>query len=156
MSDNQGRMGRIAEVLLVEDNDNDAELTRICFRRTRLAVNLHHVRDGEECMAFLRREAPYADAPRPDLILLDLNMPRMNGLEVLEAIGADAQLRHLPVVVLTTSDSDRDVSSSYRLRCSSYIVKPVEFDNFVQVVQTLTDYWFTLVVLPGERPPGDR
>lgn len=142
--------GRPAEILLVEDNDNDVELTRIGFRRTRLAVNLHHVPDGVECMAFLRKEGTYAGTPMPDLILLDLNMPRMGGREVLEAISRDEKLRHLPVVVLTTSDADRDVLGSYRLRCSSYIVKPVDFENFARVVQSLTDYWFTLVVLPSD------
>ncbi|WKE64731.1 response regulator [Gallaecimonas kandeliae] len=140
--------GRPAEILLVEDNDNDVELTKIGFQRTRLAVNLHHVPDGEECMAFLRRQGQYAEVPTPDLILLDLNMPRMNGREVLQAISEDPELRHLPVVVLTTSDAEKDVLTSYRLRCSSYIVKPVDFENFAKVVQSLTDYWFTLVVLP--------
>lgn len=142
--------GRPAEILLVEDNDNDVELTRIGFKRTHLSINLHHVPDGIECMAFLHKEGQYAGVPTPDLILLDLNMPRMNGREVLEAISKDEGLRHLPVVVLTTSDAERDVLSSYKLRCSSYIVKPVDFENFARVVQSLTDYWFTLVVLPTE------
>lgn len=142
--------GRPAEILLVEDNDNDVELTRIGFKRTHLSINLHHVPDGVECMAFLHKEGQYAGVPTPDLILLDLNMPRMNGREVLEAISQDDGLRHLPVVVLTTSDAESDVLSSYKLRCSSYIVKPVDFENFARVVQSLTDYWFTLVVLPTE------
>jgi len=101
-------------------------------------------------MAFLHKEGQYAGVPTPDLILLDLNMPRMNGHEVLQAISQDDGLRHLPVVVLTTSDAEKDVLSSYQLRCSSYIVKPVDFDNFAKAVQSLTDYWFTLVVLPTE------
>ncbi|WP_020681839.1 response regulator [Marinobacterium rhizophilum] len=143
--------GRPAEILLVEDNDNDVELTRIGFKRTHLSINLHHVPDGVECMAFLHKEGQYAGVPTPDLILLDLNMPRMNGREVLEAISQDDGLRHLPVVVLTTSDAESDVLSSYKLRCSSYIVKPVDFENFARVVQSLTDYWFTLVVLPTEQ-----
>jgi two-component system response regulator len=150
MNSNQLDHGRPAEILLVEDNDNDVELTKIGFKRTRLGVNLHHVPDGVECMAFLRKEGQYAGVPIPDLILLDLNMPRMNGREVLEAISQDESLRHLPVVVLTTSDAEKDVLSSYKLRCSSYIVKPVDFENFARVVQSLTDYWFTLVVLPTE------
>jgi two-component system response regulator len=150
MNSNQFDHGRPAEILLVEDNDNDVELTRIGFKRTHLSLNLHHVPDGVECMAFLHKEGQYAGVPTPDLILLDLNMPRMNGHEVLQAISQDDGLRHLPVVVLTTSDAEKDVLSSYQLRCSSYIVKPVDFDNFAKAVQSLTDYWFSLVVLPTE------
>ncbi len=141
---------RPAEVLLVEDNDNDVELTKLGFKRAKFAVNLHHVRNGEECMAFLRKEGRYAEAPTPDLILLDLNMPRMDGREVLEEVTRDENLKHLPIVVLTTSKADGDVLMSYRLRCNSYIVKPVNFENFAKVIQSLTDYWFTLVVLPSE------
>jgi two-component system response regulator len=158
MNSNQLDRGRPAEILLVEDNENDVELTKIGFKRTRLAVNLHHVPDGVECMAFLRKEGAYTAVPTPDLILLDLNMPRMNGREVLEALSQDDTLKHLPVVVLTTSDAESDVLSSYKLRCSSYIVKPVDFGNFARVVQSLTDYWFTLVVLPTDervRRSGD-
>lgn len=139
---------RPAEVLLVEDNDNDAELTKIGFRRAKLAVNLQHVGNGEECMAFLRKEGKYADAPTPDLILLDLNMPRMGGLEVLKEVARDDHLKHLPIVVLTSSEADKDVLMSYQLRCNSYIVKPIDFENFAKVIQSLTDYWFTVVVLP--------
>jgi two-component system response regulator len=141
--------GRPAEVLLVEDNDNDVELTRIGFAQAKFAVNLHHAPDGEECMAFLRKEDKYKDVPMPDLILLDLNMPRMDGRQVLEEISRDDDLKHLPVVVLTTSEAEKDVLESYRLRCSSYLVKPVEFENFARTVQSLSDYWFTLVVLPS-------
>ena len=142
--------GRPAEILLVEDNEDDAELTRIGFQRAKFSVRLHHVRDGEECMAFLRKQEKYAGAPTPDLVLLDLNMPRMDGREVLDAVARDESLRHLPVVVLTTSDADRDVLESYRLHCRSYIVKPVDFENFAKAVRSLADYWFTLVVLPPE------
>ena len=139
---------RPAEILLVEDNDDDVELMRIGFERAHFAANLHHVSNGEDCMAFLRKERGYEDRPRPDLVLLDLNMPRMDGREVLAEIVRDEQLRSLPVVVLTTSDSQEDVLASYNLRCSSYIVKPVDFHQFSRVVQGITDYWFTLVVLP--------
>ena len=140
---------RPAEILVVEDNEDDVELMRISFRRSRFAVNLHHVTQGEDCMAFLRREGAFASAPRPDLVLLDLNMPRMDGREVLGQIVNDPDLREIPVVVPTTSDAAPDVSAAYRLRCSSYIVKPVDFDQFVKVVQGITDYWFTLAVLPS-------
>jgi chemotaxis family two-component system response regulator Rcp1 len=139
--------GRPAEVLLVEDNDDDAELARIALGQATFAVKLHRVTNGEECMAFLRKEGVYTAAPVPDLILLDLNMPRMDGREVLHAIGADDALRHLPVVVLTTSAADEDVIVSYRLGCRSYIVKPPDFGSFAKAIRGLTDYWFSLVVL---------
>ena len=142
---------RPAEILLAEDNPDDVELMRISFRRSRFAANLHHVTNGEDCLAFLRREAPWQDAPRPDLVLLDLNMPRMGGREVLEHVVQDERLRDIPVVVLTTSNAERDVTAAYQLRCSSYIVKPVDFDQFVRVVQGITDYWFTLAVLPTQK-----
>ena len=148
MNNNLLTSGRPAEILLVEDNDNDAELTKIGFRRAKLAVNLTHVGNGEECMAFLRKEGKYADAPTPDLILLDLNMPRMDGREVLEEVSRDDHLKHLPIVVLTSSEADKDVLMSYQLRCNSYIVKPIDFENFAKVIQSLADYWFTVVVLP--------
>jgi CheY-like chemotaxis protein len=139
---------RPAEILLAEDNDNDVELTRLAFQRSRLLVNLHRAKDGEECMAFLRKEAKYADAPTPDIILLDLNMPRMDGREVLTEISQDASLRHLPVVILTTSQEEKEILKMYQLRCSSYIVKPIDFDQFVRAIQSFSDYWLTVVVLP--------
>lgn len=142
--------GRPAVVLLVEDNDNDAELTRLGFRKGRLSVDLHHVQDGEQCMAFLRREGDYANAPAPDLVLLDLNMPRMDGREVLETISQDEALKHIPIIVLTSSEADSDVLASYQLQCKSYIVKPINFENFTRMIQGLSDYWFTLVILPTE------
>lgn len=140
--------GRPAEILLVEDNEDDVVLTQEGLKQAKLAVSLHHVANGEECMRFLRKQAPYTEAPIPDLILLDLNMPVMDGREVLEHIVADSELRHIPVVVLTTSNEAEDIQQMYRLRCSSYITKPVNFDQFVRVAQELSNYWFTLVVLP--------
>jgi two-component system, chemotaxis family, response regulator Rcp1 len=139
---------RAAEILLVEDNDNDVELTRIGFKKAKLLLNLHHAKDGVECMEFLRKQGAYAGAPRPDLILLDLNMPRMNGQEVLAEIVADEALCTLPVIVLTTSTDDEEILKMYKLRCSSFIAKPVDLDQFLRVVQSLADYWFTVVVLP--------
>ena len=140
---------RAAEILLVEDNDNDVELTRIGFKKSKLLLNLPHAKDGGECMEFLRKQGAYAGAPRPDLILLDLNMPRMNGQEVLEEIVADESLCNLPVIVLTTSTDDEEILKMYKLRCSSYIAKPVDMEQFLRVVQSLADYWFTVVVLPA-------
>jgi CheY-like chemotaxis protein len=148
MSENLYAGSRPATILLVEDNDDDVELTRLGFKHSKLAVNLQHVENGEECMAYLRREGTYADAPTPDLIVLDLNLPRMDGREVLVAIDRDERLRHMPVVVLTSSSADAEVLTSYKCRCSSYIVKPVDFESFIQVIRTLADYWFGLVVLP--------
>jgi two-component system response regulator len=146
---------RPAEILLVEDNENDVFLTREGFSRAKLAVNLHHVENGEKCMNFLRRSGSYASAPVPDLILLDLNMPVMNGREVLEEIVNDESLRRLPVVILTTSAADRDVLDLYKLRCSSYITKPVDFTQFQKLIQEFTDYWFTVVVLPSAKSAGE-
>ena len=140
---------RAAEILLVEDNDNDVELTRIGFKKSKLLLNLHHAKDGVECMEFLRKQGAYAGAPRPDLILLDLNMPRMNGQEVLEEIVADESLCNLPLIVMTTSTDDEEILKMYKLRCSSYIAKPVDMEQFLRVVQSLADYWFTVVVLPA-------
>jgi CheY-like chemotaxis protein len=139
---------RPAVILLVEDNENDVELSREGFRKSRLAIDLHHVRDGEQCMDFLRKQGKYADVPLPDIILLDLNMPRMDGREVLAEISKDASLRHVPVVILTTSHDEAEILKMYQLRCSSYIVKPVNFEQFLRVIQSFTDYWLTVVVLP--------
>ncbi len=145
---NQLTNTRAAEVLLVEDNENDVELTRIGFKKSKLLLNLHHAKDGVECMNFLRRQGAYAGAPRPDLILLDLNMPRMTGQEVLAEIVADEALCTLPVIVMTTSTDDEEIIKMYKLRCSSYIAKPVDLEQFLRVVQSLADYWFTVVILP--------
>ncbi|HTT41374.1 MAG TPA: response regulator [Burkholderiales bacterium] len=146
---------RPAEILLVEDNEDDVFLTRMAFEQAKLIVNLHHVDDGEKCMAFLRKQPPYADAPTPDLILLDLNLPVMDGREVLAEIVKDEALKHLAVVVLTTSYEAEDIATMYKLRCNSYITKPVDFEKFVDAVRKLQDYWFTVVILPTvSTPPG--
>lgn len=145
--------GRPVEILLVEDSDDDVELTRLGFKRARFAVSLHHVPNGEECMSFLRKEGAYAGVPTPDLILLDLNMPRMDGMEVMEEVGRDEALKHLPIVVLTSSKAEEDVLRSYKLRCSSYLVKPINFEGFAKMIQSLSDYWFTLVTLPPNKQP---
>ena len=140
--------GRPAEILLAEDNDNDVELTRQGFKRAKLLVNLHCVRDGEECLAFLRKQGEYINAPTPDLILLDLNMPKIGGREVLAEIMGDDRLKSLPVVVLSTSEEGEEILKMYKMRCNSYIVKPVDFEQFLTVVRSIADYWFTVVVLP--------
>ena len=146
MSDERGPM---PTVLLAEDNENDVELTRLGFEQAKMPVTLHHVKDGEEGIAFLRKEGQYASAPTPDLVLLDLNMPRMDGREMLAEIAADEHLRHIPVIVLTTSSAEAEILNMYRLRCSSYIVKPMTFAQFSRVMETIADYWFTIVALPS-------
>ena len=143
-----GSFSRHSNVLLVDDSIDDAILMRRDFERSDLSVTLFHVENGLECMKFLRRLDPYAAAPRPDLILLDLNMPVMSGREVMTEIVADEHLRALPVVVLTTSDQESDRDAMYKLRCSSYIRKPVASEEFERMVRTLGDYWFKLVVPP--------
>lgn len=141
---------RPANILLVEDNKADVKLTREGFDRAKLKVNLHHVDNGEKCMAFLRKEGQYSGVPTPDLILLDLNMPVMDGREVLAEIVKDDELNHLPVVILTTSADDRSVLDMYKLRCSAYAIKPIDFNEFSRIIQGIADFWFTVVVLPSK------
>lgn len=135
-------------VLLVEDEPADAHLVLLAFDEGRVMVDLHHVQDGVEAFEFLRREKGYADAPAPDLILLDLNMPRMDGRQFLQKVKADPDLHAIPVVVLTTSDAERDMLDSYDHFAAGYIVKPVEIDDFVRIVRGLGDYWIHIVRLP--------
>jgi CheY-like chemotaxis protein len=135
-------------VLLVEDEPADAHLVKVALRESRLLVDLHIACDGVEAMQFLRREGELSDKPRPDLILLDLNMPRMDGREFLSVIKADQALCEIPVVVLTTSDVERDVVSAYQLCAASFITKPVDMDQFTSAIRGLGDYWFALVRLP--------
>ena len=142
---------RIAEILLVEDNEDDVFLTREAFEAAGLKVNLHHVDNGEKCLQFLRRQGIYADVPKVDLILLDMHMPVMDGHQVLSEIVRDENLHHLPVVVLTTSYEAADIHKMYKLRCNSFITKPLDFENFVKVIAQMTGYWLTVVVMPGEK-----
>ncbi len=138
------------EILLVEDDPGDVRLTREALKGSKLRNNLHIVEDGEEAMEFLRKEGVFADAPRPDIILLDLNLPRKDGREVLEEIKEDSDLRRIPVVVLTTSESDEDILISYNLHANCYITKPVEMKQFLQIVKTIEGFWFTIVKLPPQ------
>ncbi|KGK42442.1 hypothetical protein LH51_00905 [Nitrincola sp. A-D6] len=138
-------------VLLIEDEPADAHLIRLAFEENKVLVNLSHVKDGVEAFSFLRRESGYADEVQPDLILLDLNMPRMSGRQFLEKIKQDGALRHIPVVVLTTSDSESDILTSYNLGAAGYVVKPVDIDDFIRQVQTLEDYWVALVRHPQKQ-----
>ncbi|HTG45035.1 MAG TPA: response regulator [Verrucomicrobiae bacterium] len=151
MNTPSGVMRRPAEILHVDDQADYAELTREAFKMSSAAVNLHYAKDGEQCMAFIRREGMYADAPTPDIILLDLNMPRMDGREVLLAISKDESLRHLPVVILTTSAEEEEILKMYQLRCSFYIVKPLDFNELIRVIKSFTDLWLTVAILPSTR-----
>lgn len=136
------------EILLVEDNPGDVRLTREALRDSKLHNVLHVVEDGVEALTFLRQEEPYPYAPRPDIILLDLNLPRMSGREVLEIIKNDDALKTIPVVVLTTSDDERDIVASYALHANCYITKPVDMAQFVTIVKNIKDFWFSIVKLP--------
>jgi len=143
-----------AEVLLVEDSSGDVRLTREAFRDANGSIHLHVVSDGVEAMAFLRQEGPYANALRPDLILLDLNLPRMDGREVLAHVKADDDLKMIPVVILTTSEAETDIVKSYQLQANCYLLKPVLFDDFVSLVRSINDFWLTKVRLPQQRRNG--
>jgi CheY-like chemotaxis protein len=136
--------------LLVEDNPGDARLTQEALRDARVLNQLDVVHDGVEALAWLRREGAYAEAPRPDLILLDLNLPRKDGREVLAEIKSDPELRRIPVVILTTSGDERDVLAAYDLHANSYVVKPVDLDQFITIMKSIKDFWFQIVKLPQE------
>ncbi|GAB4270961.1 MAG: response regulator [Methylomicrobium sp.] len=137
------------DLLLVEDEPADANLVKMALKRNDYLCNLHHVHDGIEAMAFLQRQGEqYRDVPQPDLILLDLNMPRMNGREFLSAIKSDESLSVIPVLVLTTSDAERDVINSYRLGAAGFVTKPVDMDEFIEAIKQLEKYWFELARLP--------
>jgi CheY-like chemotaxis protein len=144
----QGIGPRAAEVLLVEDSPADVLMTQEAFDQAKLPINLHVVEDGVEAMAFLRRAGQYSAMPRPDLILLDWNLPRKDGREVLAEVKADAHLKTIPVVVLTTSQAERDILTAYGLHANCYITKPVNFGNFVEVLREIGNFWLTVVTLP--------
>ena len=144
-------MDRTIQVLLVEDDPGDVALTKKLFQEAKIALDLTVLNDGVEAMAYLRREVPYSDAVWPDLMLLDLNMPRKNGCEVLEAMQHDDRLRSIPVVVLTTSDNDSDIERAYDLGANCYITKPVGLDQFAKAIYSIEDFWFTVVKLPPRK-----
>jgi chemotaxis family two-component system response regulator Rcp1 len=144
------------EVLLVEDSPGDVRLTREAFRDANQSINLHVAADGVEAMAFLRREGVHVDAPRPDLILLDLNLPKMDGRQVLALIKADARLKTIPTVVLTTSELEADVATSYQLQVNRYLSKPAQWDAFAKLVKSVIDFWLTKVKLPQQSDAGDQ
>ena len=140
------------EILLVEDNPGDVRLTREALKEGKVYNNLHWAKDGVEALEFLKRQGRHADAPRPDIILLDLNLPKKDGREVLAVIKQDADLKNIPVVVLTTSEAEEDVLKSYSLHANCYVTKPVDLEKFIQVVQSIDRFWLTVVTLP----PSER
>jgi two-component system, chemotaxis family, response regulator Rcp1 len=142
------------DVLLVEDSPGDARLTQETLREANQLIHLHVVADGVEAMAFLRREERHAHAPRPDLILLDLNLPRMDGREVLALIKDDGSLKTIPTVILTTSAAQADITKSYELQANCYLTKPVQLEAFESVVKSINDFWLTKVQLPLQATPG--
>ncbi len=144
------KQGTPVEILLVEDNPGDVRLTIEGLKEGKVKNNLHVVGDGVEALAFLRKEGKYGDVVCPDLILLDWNLPKKNGREVLEEIKEDEVLRHIPVVVLTTSKAEQDILKAYSLHANCYITKPVDLDQFIAVVESIEDFWFTIVKLPRD------
>jgi len=142
-------IGRPVEILLVEDNQPDVELTQEALLENKVRNNLHVVTDGEAAMEFLHKRGEYADKPRPDLILLDLNLPRKDGREVLAEVKADPSLKTIPVVILTTSQAEEDILRSYELQANCYVTKPVKLSEFVKVVQSIDHFWLSIVELPS-------
>lgn len=141
--------GKPIEILLVEDNVEEAEWTQQALRESKVRNRIHWVEDGEQAMAFLRRKAPYTDAPRPDLVLLDIYMPRKNGQEVLQEVKADPELKRIPVVIMTSSDDDREIVRAYEHHANCYVTKPIDLDKFMEVVRSIEDFWLTVVRLPA-------
>jgi two-component system, chemotaxis family, response regulator Rcp1 len=148
------RRSALIEVLLVEDSPGDVRLTREALKDAKMHISLKVVPDGAEAMAYLRREKDYAEAPRPDLILLDLNLPKKDGRDVLKEIKESDALKSIPVVILTTSASRIDVEHSYKLHANCYITKPVDLQGFIKVVQSIDNFWLSVVKLPGDSGAG--
>lgn len=140
--------GEPIEILMIEDNPSDVRLTKEAFKDAKVRNRMHVAVDGEDAMVFLRRAGRYSEAPRPDLILLDLNLPKKNGREVLAEIKADSDLKRIPVVILTTSDDERDIMTAYDLHVNAYVRKPVDLDQFIKIVEAVEDFWLTVVKLP--------
>lgn len=142
------------EILLVEDNPGDVFLTQEAFREGRLAHRLSVVEDGEEAMRFLRREGKHGNAPHPDLILLDLNLPKKDGRELLGEVKMDPELRQIPVIVLTTSKAEQDVARAYKLHANCYLTKPIQMDDFLKTIRSVEEFWLSVVRLPSKDSYG--
>jgi chemotaxis family two-component system response regulator Rcp1 len=145
---NNRKTGKPVEILLVEDNPGDVRLTQEAFKEGKVLNKLHVTRDGVEAMEFLRQKGNYAKAHRPDLILLDLNLPKKDGREVLAEIKADKDLKRIPVVILTVSQAEKDILESYNLSANCYIIKPIDLEQFIRAVKLIEDFWLTIVTLP--------
>lgn len=143
-------IGKLVDILLIEDNPGDVRMTQEVLKESKILNKMYVIEDGVEAMAFLRREGKYANAPRPDLILLDLNLPRKDGHEVLAEVKSDDGLKRIPVVVLTISEAEDDILKSYDLHGNCYIIKPIDFKGFIKVVKSIEDFWLTIVNLPPE------
>ena len=144
---------RPIEILMVEDNPGDVRLTREALKGGKVLNEIHVVTDGVAALNFLRRKAPYEDKPRPDLVLLDLNLPKKDGREVLSEMKSDPDLKVIPVVILTTSQAEEDVIRAYNLNCNCYVTKPVDFEQFTRIVQAIEQFWLTIVTLPPHPAP---
>lgn len=142
--------GRQIEILLAEDNEGDIFLTRKAFEKAKIVNNLHIAKDGEVAMEMLRKSGNYSATPRPDLVLLDINMPKIDGKQVLQEMKNDEDLRRIPVVILTSSSAEQDVLKSYNLHANSYIIKPLDLNKFYDVVSVIENFWFSVVVLPDK------
>ena len=147
---NTENLGKPIEILLVDDNAGDARLALESLKESKIRNTLNWVQDGVEAMAFLRRHGKYATAPRPDLILLDLNMPKMDGRKVLAEVKSDSDLKRIPVVILTISKSEEDILKTYDLHANCFITKPLDLDQFLKVIRSIEDFWLTIVRLPRE------
>ena len=141
--------GRPVEFVLAEDNPGDVRLTKEALRDSKVLNNLNVVQDGVEALAFLHREGKYADAPRPDVVLLDLNLPKKDGRQVLEVIKSDPALKRIPVVIITSSEAEQDIMRTYDLHANCYVAKPVDLDQFIKVIQSIENFWLTIVKLPS-------
>jgi chemotaxis family two-component system response regulator Rcp1 len=151
MEDQETEIGMALEVLLVEDSPGDVRLTKEAFREANRSIHLHVACDGVDAMAFLRKQGPHGAAPRPHLILLDLNLPKMDGREVLAHIKEDQDLKTIPTVILTTSEAEADIVTSYQLQANCYLSKPVQLDEFEALVKSINDFWLTKVRLPQQK-----
>lgn len=151
-----GAQGEVVDILLVEDNAGDARLAVEALRDSKVKNSLHHVSNGEEALAFLRKEGAHRAAPPPDLILLDLNLPKMDGRQLLAEIKADENLRRIPVVILTVSSAPEDILTAYSLHANCYITKPIDFYEFMKVVKSIEDFWLSIVKLPSQIGAAER
>lgn len=146
----ENEVSRQVEFLLAEDNPGDVRLTQEALRESKISNNLNVVKDGVEALAFLRKEGQYADAPTPDVVLLDLNLPKKDGREVLAEIKSDPQLKRIPVVIVTSSEAEKDILRTYDLHANCYVSKPVDLDQFIKVIQAIESFWLTIVKLPSD------